>query len=120
MGYDASSDTWFGSFTFPSNPAGRFLIDLDWQTRKQGGTGSCAGTRTTVNDGTLQGVAGPYVSDDKSDVVEYLDLENAGAAPPIDANYVAEDSLSGCSCDSGLHPTTARPSPQLAADSAEV
>jgi hypothetical protein len=74
-----SGDTWVGTYTFPSAPAGRFLVDLDWTTRKSG-TGPCSGGQTW--SGTLQDVAGAYVGDAKSDVVEYLTLENVTAGTP--------------------------------------
>jgi hypothetical protein len=83
MTYNAGSDTWIGSYTFPSAPGGRYLIDLDWTTRKSG-SGPCSGGQKW--SGTLQDVAGAYVSDADSDVVEYLKLENAGTPPPTDAN----------------------------------
>ena len=72
MGY-VSGDTWIGTYTLPSNPAGRFLMDLDWTTRKSG-TGPCSGGQKW--SGTLQDVQGAYVSDDKSDAVDYLTIEN--------------------------------------------
>jgi Flp pilus assembly protein TadG len=72
MGY-VGGDTWVGTYTLPSAPAGRFLMNLDWTTRRSG-TGNCSGGQKW--SGTLQHVAGAYVSDDKSDAVEYLTLEN--------------------------------------------
>ena len=76
-----SGQTWVGSYTFPTDAAGRYLMDLDWETDRGGG--NCNGQKWS---GTIQDAQGAYVADGKADVVEYLKLENAGGPPPIDAN----------------------------------
>lgn len=87
MTYNAGSDTWIGSYTIPGTPAkppaGRYTVDLDWATRKNG-SGPCPNT-TKINSGTLPDVTGAYVSDTSSATVQYLTLVN-NVPPPFTAN----------------------------------
>jgi hypothetical protein len=75
LGY-VSGDTWVGNYTLPNNPAGRYLIDITGTVRKVPGPNPCS-TGATTSITPVRHVQGAYVADDKSNVVQYLKLENA-------------------------------------------
>jgi hypothetical protein len=95
--------TWTANISLPAagDTGGRNELDLSWKSGHKPNK-PCSGGQ--VNSDTLDKVAAPYVANDNSDPIDYLEIQNLNP-PPFLANSIDRGSGKNFKVIVGLEPT---------------